>query len=493
MSRRVLLAVTSALLLACVFGAGPRKGAQAQLSCGYSGLPTLVEDDGKLLCIVGEEEQTFANVPISVWIAVEPTVTSFEIGVFDGDTGRSNGGELDWLYGNWDASPLGSYTQMIYELYPDPLKTGTTTDLLEGECGRPECRWFGNDDGMPNDGWYNMAVQTSAEAQAPDGWYNYRLVISPQVSATRDYSCFKLRSSAEATLLPGIFTVMAGPVSPSDFYVIFPEFPNLTPRTYDGVWEFYAEIEQPQKTLEFWDGDFDYGDYQGLSLDTDDPNTVGVPAWTNNGVVAEGAQGQGDPQDDNSNAYLRVSPNTYYEILDPGMTSYLNLNPSGNMEWERFVLSSDPGESPDMLVSELPAGSYRWVIYGMDGHNLNAIRTDWELHSGRPPAGCTPGYWKQKQHFDSWVDYVPGDMFNDVFGVSYNMSLLEALKSGGGGEKALGRHAVAALLNVANAGVGYKYTAEDIIAMVRYAYETGEFELVKNLFETQNELGCPLD
>jgi len=487
------MAAASVLILGCLLVTGPGETAEAQISFGYSGLPTLIEHDAKLLCIVGEEEQTFANVPISVWIEADPTVATFEIGVFDGDTGRASSGELDWLSGNWDASPLNSYTQMIYELYPDPLKSGTTAETLEGVCGRPECRWFGNDDGMPNDGWYNISVQTSAEAKAPNGWYYYRLVISPQVTATRDYSCFKLRSSAEASLLPGIFTVMAGPVSPSDFYVIFSEFPSLAPRTYDGTWEFYAEIEEPQETLEFWDGDFDYGDYQGSSLDTDDPNTIGIPAWANYGVVAEGAQGQGDPQDDNSNAYFRVSPNTYYEILDPDMRTYTNLNPSGNMEWERFVLSSNAAESPDVLVDELPAGFYRWVIYGMDSHNLNAIRSDWELRGGKPPAGCTPGYWKQKQHFDSWAGYDPGDMFSDVFGVPYNKTLLEALKTGGGGKKALGRHAVAALLNVANGDVGYKFTVEDVIAMVQYAYETGQFELVKDLLADQNELVCPLD
>ncbi len=493
MNNRAFMIIASVLILGSLLVMGPGETAEAQISFGYSGLPTMIENDGKLLCIVGEEEQTFANVPISVWIEVDPTVSSFEIGIFDGDTGRTNAGVLDWVAGNWDTSPFGSYTQMIYELYPDPLKTGTTTEILKDVCGRSECRWFGNDDGMPNDDWFNMTVQTSAEAQGPDGGYYYRMVISPQSSATRDYSCFKLRSSGEASLLPGVFTVMGGPVSPADLYILFPSFPASSPSTYDGVWEFYAMIEQSQKTLEFWDGDFDFGDSQGLNLDDDDASTTTIPPWAGGGAVMEGAQGQGDPQDDNGNPYFVVSPNTYYEILDPASRSYLNPNPSGNLEWESFVLSTDAGVTADYLVDELSAGYYRWVIYGMDGHNLNAIHSDWELHSGEPPAGCTPGYWKQKQHFDSWAGYDPSDMFSDVFGVPYNKTLLEALKTGGGGRKALGRHAVAALLNVANGDVGYKYTVEDVIAMVQYAYETGEFELVKDLFAAQNELVCPLD
>jgi hypothetical protein len=52
---------------------------------------------------------------------------------------------------------------------------------------------------------------------------------------------------------------------------------------------------------------------------------------------------------------------------------------------------------------------------------------------------------------------------------------------------------VAALLNSANPDVNYKYSTEDIIAMVQYAYTTGEYELIKDLFADQNELGCPLN
>src|SRR5215210_35264 len=29
--------------------------------------------------------------------------------------------------------------------------------------------------------------------------------------------------------------------------------------------------------------------------------------------------------------------------------------------------------------------------------------------------GCTPGYWKQPQHFDSWVVYSPNQLFSSVF------------------------------------------------------------------------------
>lgn len=116
----------------------------------------------------------------------------------------------------------------------------------------------------------------------------------------------------------------------------------------------------------------------------------------------------------------------------------------------------------------------------------------------KPPGGqgCTPGYWRQAHHFDSWVNYSPSDNFETVFGVDASFSphtLLDAVRLGGGGERAMARHAVAALLNAANPSVAYLYSEADVITMVQNAYATGSFERTKNLFEAQNELGCPLN
>ena len=89
-------------------------------------------------------------------------------------------------------------------------------------------------------------------------------------------------------------------------------------------------------------------------------------------------------------------------------------------------------------------------------------------------------------------------LFDVMFGVDCNgmacegKTLLEVLKTGGGGEKALGRHAVAALLNASNLDVGYLYTVDEVIAMVQGAYYSRDFETAKNLLEAQNELDCPL-
>lgn len=114
-----------------------------------------------------------------------------------------------------------------------------------------------------------------------------------------------------------------------------------------------------------------------------------------------------------------------------------------------------------------------------------------------PSEGCTPGYWKQKHHFDSWVNFSPTDDFATVFGrtVSGVTDLASALKAKGGGVKALTRHATAALLNVANPDVNANAlaTEADVIAAFQTAFDSGDYEAQKDAFEELNEEGCPLN
>ncbi len=122
---------------------------------------------------------------------------------------------------------------------------------------------------------------------------------------------------------------------------------------------------------------------------------------------------------------------------------------------------------------------------------------------GSGDQGCTPGYWEQTQHFGSWPEgYTQNTLVKQVFpefkgvevgGVNLgNLTLLEALTTGGGGEKALVRHAVAAVLNAASSEVDYEYTVREVKDLVTKAFTSGDIEGVKNLFEAANEAGCPL-
>ena len=112
--------------------------------------------------------------------------------------------------------------------------------------------------------------------------------------------------------------------------------------------------------------------------------------------------------------------------------------------------------------------------------------------------GCTPGFWKQPQHFDSWpAGFTPTTSFNAAFGIGSNwfpntFTLLDALSNGGGGVNALGRQAAAALLNAAKGF--YPLSTAQVIADVQAAYADASIvESTKNLLEADNNLVCPLN
>lgn len=117
----------------------------------------------------------------------------------------------------------------------------------------------------------------------------------------------------------------------------------------------------------------------------------------------------------------------------------------------------------------------------------------------QPATGCTPGYWKQKHHFDSWVPtgYVETQTVSSAFGAVDPtvdaLTLEDALKQGGGGLKALMRHAVAALLNAAHPDVNSVLTVQQVIDAVQAAVNGGDIEATKNTLEQANEEGCPLN
>ncbi|MBN9518394.1 carboxypeptidase regulatory-like domain-containing protein, partial [bacterium] len=110
--------------------------------------------------------------------------------------------------------------------------------------------------------------------------------------------------------------------------------------------------------------------------------------------------------------------------------------------------------------------------------------------------GLTPGFWKQSQHFYAWtLPYTQTTSFNAVFGVNDPdaPTLLQALQTGGGGFDALGRHAVAALLNAASGGVEYAFSVAQVIAKVQGAYASpATVEAVKNQLAAENERGADL-
>jgi hypothetical protein len=115
-----------------------------------------------------------------------------------------------------------------------------------------------------------------------------------------------------------------------------------------------------------------------------------------------------------------------------------------------LVPNSDP-------ITFNTAGTFYWqAVYSGDAKNLAATSTcGSEVLTVTPPPVvqyCSPGYWKQPQHFHSYVaPLTPTSQFDAVFGSTAfpGKTLVDVLSTGGGGLIAYGRATVGALLNAA--------------------------------------------
>ena len=129
-----------------------------------------------------------------------------------------------------------------------------------------------------------------------------------------------------------------------------------------------------------------------------------------------------------------------------------------------------------------------------------------------PPSGegCTPGYWKQDQHFDSWVGYTPGQTIGSVFNTgSYrtektnllisSQTLVQGLSFKGGSTlngaaEILLRAGIAAILNTG--AVSYPMTATEVVNAVDAALASNDRDAILALaadLDSKNNGGCPLN
>jgi hypothetical protein len=165
------------------------------------------------------------------------------------------------------------------------------------------------------------------------------------------------------------------------------------------------------------------------------------------------------------------------------------------------LASLAPGASAPYSGSYVPASSPSTNIVtasGTDAINGGTVtataRATCEILGGE---GCTPGYWKQPQHFDSWTaPYAPNQQFSLYFENAFpGMTLLQVLQQGGGGLNALGRHTVSALLNAASPDVSYAFSPAQVISAFNSVFPgtDAQYEALKNRFATENERLCPLN
>ena len=246
----------------------------------------------------------------------------------------------------------------------------------------------------------------------------------------------------------------------------------------------------------------------------DDPDLF-MPALGNVLIMAENLRdSNGDGLVDNpDDADLPNAPFSFdFSGFGPGTVTVHSFD----------VLDIEPVEAPALVelfgpgnvslgVTSIPAtgdnglGTVNLGVSGVERmmvtlNGSGAIdNIDVSIEEEEPPPtgtqGCTPGYWKN--HLAAWgpTGFSPSADFDATFGVDLfdpNITLLAAVGQGGGGVKALGRHAVAALLSASHPDVGYPLTTAEVIAAVQGAAAGGNLEAVKNQLEANNELGCPL-
>jgi hypothetical protein len=339
-------------------------------------------------------------------IAVPVDQASFDVSIFDGDTGASDGTGPHW--------DLGS-RQVVVRLYADPFLQASTApgDLIgswTGNAPNPTSGslWTATSATMPDNDWWGVTVATSPAAQAPSGFYFYNLTIDLDGACNpgeQTESNLKIAASSPLTFqIPRFGLVAALRQFPNDGPIVYPgpfpppgnDFVNA-PTTYDGTFDFFFEIPPGATELRLFDGDFDHGTGGLVALpsgtvlmpcaDTDDPDTLPTYAdfpFSTTGASPEAAYLTGNPADDSIfDVFRRGEPGdpgrvgcVRYEVIDPNGTVYRNDNPSGSQEWEEFriatPLAMDPADSDYIATTDfLPAGTWQVRIVGLDLSNLN--------------------------------------------------------------------------------------------------------------------------
>ncbi len=176
---------------------------------------------------------------------------------------------------------------------------------------------------------------------------------------------------------------------------------------------------------------------------------------------------------------LLSTPQTYEETLDgaslPG--DAVILVPSGGVYTLNVTdTSSDAGPnywlySSLSCVADVCGNGVLDAGEECDDGNLDdgdgcSANCTVEEHGGD---GCTPGYWKN--HPEEWgpTGLSPDDSFGEVFGCTLtdpDVTMMEALRSKGGGFKKCLRHGAAAMLNALHEAVDYPFTDGEVEALI---------------------------
>lgn len=368
--------------------------------------PSWNEADSTMFTMAGTDMQSITSQPIDVSLANRSDAGVLLLAIFDGDSG---GGPSGWTSGHWDYS-----TQTVsYQLFADPNKTGSGMTLLQTF----------NSASLPDNDWFVTTIANAASAQNANGHYYYRLRVSPASWSGLWANSFKIGSNAQKSIPAGYYIFQNALYTQGDLAVVYPNYvgpDNPGAPSVDPTIRLFPYYPTAPTTVTVWDCDFDYG---GLNWgagatppsvanpDTNDPNTApgdrppgflgttmdeGVQSGT---VIKNGTPytlfGVGNPPDNERRAFRRVDPavgaNVTYAVRLPGVsTEVWNLNPSGDSEWERFVLSAGANAGADFAsLGAMGAGFARITVSGLDWSNIVGFYLEREtfFDDATPPLG----------------------------------------------------------------------------------------------------------
>lgn len=354
-------------------------------SYSMSCMPTCSSTDSRfLLVVVGEGFQTLTTDTLNIRIIVPGDQTEFSLGIFDGD---SEPGLMPTRH--WDAGAPFEYSYNL-KIDPDLDTNGPIAFTTLGTS-------------LPDNDWADFTIPTNLAAMDADGNFVYTLTVTA-LNPTGPFpfvtsNSFKVRSSG-LVQINEIFTFTASmqsfDVPNSDASIIYPNLDTtngFSPEdkvgaNYDGTFCFFFDVEEESLELEFWDGDADRGNFDESQTDTDDPNTANVippfaPLSTD--VLAQGVNPP-VPFDDVNPSLIADPTGFNFLIFQEGAVSYLtlfpdgqvfdNINPSGNREWEKWLISTitDDPAIADRMAPVIPAGEYQVCFEGLDINNFVSLR-----------------------------------------------------------------------------------------------------------------------
>jgi hypothetical protein len=209
-----------------------------------------------------------------------------------------------------------------------------------------------------------------------------------------------------------------------------------------------------------------------------------------------------------------------------GLTNQIVKIPAGSTSVNVQVATVDDGAVESDEHFTLTIDSVRLDIPGTDLVSATAYMADGAAEGciqdndapdngggdgGHPEFwGLSKGFWSNKNGLQDW-DLNQSASFEATFGVDRNwdidppynkgptvldVTLLDALNLGGGGQNQLAAQAVAALLNASDEDMHFKYTNDQVISMVKDAFDGGSGWTVDGLaaeFEYWNAHAGPND